>query len=153
MSFLGVLGKIAGAAVSTFVPGGGLIVNAVNAATAKGGVRPAAVLQAQTMAGTALQMLAPRPVIQRVPTMSGVNLGGPYGLTIGSTGTASTAAAWPWSHKKKRRRMNYLNLKALRRASRRAHGFLSATRGIVRYYQPHAKKGRPYIAAKRRKRA
>jgi hypothetical protein len=53
----------------------------------------------------------------------------------------------------RRRRMNPLNLKALRRANRRAHGFLRAVRGAVRYYTPKAHKGKPYVHFKKRRAA
>lgn len=43
------------------------------------------------------------------------------------------------------RRMNPLNVKALRRADRRAHSFLRATRSVVRHYVAKQPKGRSYV--------
>jgi hypothetical protein len=48
------------------------------------------------------------------------------------------------------RRMNPCNIKALRRASRRAHGFLRISRKLVGYYQPRKPKGRAFIKHKRK---
>lgn len=50
-------------------------------------------------------------------------------------------------------RMNPLNIQALRRANRRARGFLRAVRTAVRYYTPKAHKGRPYVHFKKRRAA
>jgi hypothetical protein len=50
------------------------------------------------------------------------------------------------------RRMNVTNSRALARAARRAHGFINLSRKLVRYYQPHAHKGRAYIGRRKRSR-
>lgn len=47
-------------------------------------------------------------------------------------------------------RMNVTNMKALRRASRRAHGFLREARKAVRYFTPRSPKGKAYIHFKKR---
>jgi len=52
-----------------------------------------------------------------------------------------------------RRRMNPLNVKALRRADRRARSFLNLTRSIVKHYMPHAKRGKAYIRFSKKRRA
>lgn len=56
-------------------------------------------------------------------------------------------------HMKKRRHMNPLNVKALRRADRRARSFLRITKSVVKHYVPKQPKGRSYIHSKARKRA
>jgi len=45
--------------------------------------------------------------------------------------------------------MHVTNVKALRRAARRAHGFIKVASKLISYYHPKAKKGRPYIKRKR----
>jgi hypothetical protein len=52
----------------------------------------------------------------------------------------------------KNQRMNVLNPKALRRAERRAHGFIKFARKVVKYYQPKQPKGRAYIKTRKRSR-
>lgn len=51
----------------------------------------------------------------------------------------------------KNRHMNVANPRALARAARRAHGFLRLSSRFVRYYQPHAKKGHPYIGRRKKR--
>lgn len=51
------------------------------------------------------------------------------------------------------RHMNPLNVKALRRADRRARSFLRISRSVVRHYVAKQPKGRSYIHTKARKRA
>lgn len=51
----------------------------------------------------------------------------------------------------KNQHMNPLNPRALRRASRRAHGFIKFARHIVGYYQAKKPKGRPYIKHRRKR--
>ena len=49
------------------------------------------------------------------------------------------------------RSMNPTNIKALRRADRRAHGFLRIARSVTRHYVAKQPKGRAYVHARRRK--
>lgn len=49
----------------------------------------------------------------------------------------------------RRRKMNPLNIRALRRADRRAHAFLRITRKVVKHYVAKQPKGRSYIHARR----
>lgn len=49
------------------------------------------------------------------------------------------------------RHMNPTNIRALRRADRRAHGFLRIARRVVKHYVAKAPKGKAYIAAHRRR--
>jgi hypothetical protein len=49
-----------------------------------------------------------------------------------------------------RRSMDYGNIKALRRANRRAHGFLKLYRKAVSYYMPKTPKGKAYVHFKKR---
>lgn len=50
------------------------------------------------------------------------------------------------------RHMNPLNVRALRRADRRAHAFLRISRHLVRHYVAKQPKGRSYIHTRRKKR-
>lgn len=49
------------------------------------------------------------------------------------------------------RHMNPLNVKALRRADRRASSFLRITRHVVKHYTPKLPKGKAYVHFKRKK--
>lgn len=51
----------------------------------------------------------------------------------------------------KRPRMNVGNIKALRRANRRAHGFLKAYRSAVSYFVAKHPKGKPYVHFKKKR--
>lgn len=55
------------------------------------------------------------------------------------------------SHAVRNRRMNPCNVRALRRAARRAHSFLRISRKLTGYYTPHKHKGRAYIKARKRR--
>lgn len=50
-----------------------------------------------------------------------------------------------------RPRMNAGNMKALRRANRRARSFLHAARSAVRYFTPRAPKGKAYVSFKKKR--
>lgn len=50
-----------------------------------------------------------------------------------------------------RPRMNAGNMKALRRANRRARSFLRAARSAVRYFTPRAPKGKAYVSFKKKR--
>lgn len=52
----------------------------------------------------------------------------------------------------KRRHMNPLNIKALRRADRRAHSFLRISKKLVKHFVAKQPKGRGYIKARKRSR-
>lgn len=52
---------------------------------------------------------------------------------------------------RRRPRMDVGNMKALRRANRRAQGFLKAYKRAVSYYVPKAHKGKAYVHFKKRK--
>lgn len=51
-----------------------------------------------------------------------------------------------------RPRMNPGNMKALRRANRRARSFLNAARSAVRYFTPKAPRGKAYVSFKKKSR-
>lgn len=53
----------------------------------------------------------------------------------------------------RRPRMDVGNIKALKRANRRAHGFLRSVRGVVRYFTPKSPKGKAYVSFKKKRRA
>lgn len=50
------------------------------------------------------------------------------------------------------RHMNPTNVRALRRADRRAHSFLKIAKSVTRHYVAKQPKGRAYVSARRRKR-
>lgn len=70
-------------------------------------------------------------------------------LPGGSTGLGYYNKKGEWKEGK-RPRMDVGNIKALKRASRRAHGFLKSVRGVVRYYTAKSPKGKAYVAFKKR---
>lgn len=92
------------------------------------------------------------PVIGSVAT--GIrNLVNPY------TGKGRTApAGTPGYHPKKdgsgvwvrNRHMNPTNVRALRRADRRAHSFLKIAKSVTRHYVAKQPKGRAYVKARKR---
>jgi hypothetical protein len=47
-------------------------------------------------------------------------------------------------------KMNSLNPRALRRAERRARGFIRFSRKMVKYFEPKARRGKAYIKTRRR---
>lgn len=51
----------------------------------------------------------------------------------------------------RRPRMNVGNIKALKRANRRAHGFLRVYRSAVRYFVPKQPKGKAYVSFKKKR--
>jgi len=68
-------------------------------------------------------------------SMTGINLGGPRGITVGRTVTQATeykvdAATGQLCPKRKGRRMNVLNPKALRRSIRRVSGYAKTTQRV-----------------------
>ncbi len=102
-------------------------------------------------------------IIMKHPVVSGAGAAGIVGVGLGAGGRAimGPGGMCPKGHhisKKgkhagmcvKNRHMNPCNPRALRRASRRAHAFLRISSKLVRYYQPHKKKGRPFIKARKK---
>ena len=93
-------------------------------------------------------MMPQFPVIKPDSTVGrGVNLGP---LNIGSSTTYySPVTGQPV---KKHRRMNVTNVKALRRAGRRVHGFEKLARRFIGFAAPHKPKGRMYFKSRKRSR-
>lgn len=83
------------------------------------------------------------------PNFYGIKAGSTsFGLTTGQTRTVKATAQV--GGKKKRRRMNVTNPKALRRAGRRVKGFEKLARRFIGFASPRKPKGRPYFRVKRR---
>jgi len=151
--FSNVLGAIGGA-VKGYVTSGGSLVSA-GAGAVRGFVKQHPVISAAGAAGSAFageQIVTHLPGRQPIATRTG------GGRTVpGAMGTPATRGLLihPRGMRvggRRRRRMNVCNVRALRRASRRAHGFLKISRKLVSYYQPKHPKGRAYIRAKRHRR-
>lgn len=86
------------------------------------------------------------PVIKPDSTVGrGVNLGP---LNIGSSTTYYSAT--DGTIKKRHRRMNVTNVKALRRAGRRVKGFEKLARRFIGFAAPHKPKGRMYFKSRKR---
>ncbi|SRR5216684_943528 len=104
---------------------------------------------------------AGKGAIMRHPVLSAAGAAGLGGLAVG--GVAEHAMDARGRHCRRgthiskktgrvvcNRRMNPCNVKALRRASRRAHAFLKISRRLVGYYTPKHKKGRAYIKPRKK---
>lgn len=142
--FFSFLGGLAKKAVS-FIPGIGPAASAVleHIPTAsKGGAAKSAIMKAVEVG---------KGAIIKHPVMSAAGAAGAIAAAGYETGKHRTGIKRALGGgQRKRRRMNPCNVKALRRASRRAHAFLRLSNKLVRYYQPHKKKGRAYIKHKKR---
>lgn len=123
---------------------GGLVGRAVSSIPIVGGVAASLLPGISSRIGGP-QIIAPRGAPE--PGISGVVH---RALPGGSSGygywTKGADSHWVDG---KRPRMDVGNTKALKRASRRAHGFLKLTRGIVRYYTAKSPKGKAYIGKKK----
>jgi hypothetical protein len=143
----GPLGAIRGAIGGTV---SGTVANVRQATLAAGGSQSA--YTPQLRARHAAVLARGRGVGQPMP---GVGPGGVAGaIGPGGGGQRGFHEAKDGSGRMVRnRRMNVGNMTALRRASRRAHGFLRAVRGAVRYFTPKAHKGKAYVHFKKRRAA
>lgn len=120
-----------------------------------------------TAAAASSVVSAAKGMIVKHPVLSAAGAAGAIGTMAGmgaealmSPGAACPKGYHPCKSKKhgckkgpcvRNRHMNVCNPRALRRAARRAHGFLRLSRHLVRYYSPKAHKGRAYIGRPRRK--
>lgn len=85
------------------------------------------------------------PVLRPDSTVSrGVTVGG---LNVGSQTTYYSPDG---TLRKKHRRMNVSNVKALRRAGRRVKGFEKLARRFIGFSSPHKPKGRTYFKSRKR---
>jgi len=153
--FFSFLGGIAKKAVG-LIPGIGPAASAIIEHIPTGGARGIAQSAMKKVAGG----------IIKHPVLSGAAAAGAVaaaGAEVGHLMTASGAACPKGFHPCKskhgckrggcvrNRRMNVCNPRALRRAARRAHGFLRISRKLVAYYTPKKHKGKAYIRKPRRK--
>lgn len=134
--FFSLLGKIAKpiASIATgFLPGGGLVRTGIKGiAGTLGAVSGAKVLADTVSAGSRLVLAAPTATraIGTATRMGGITRAGTAVAGIGALGAG--AAALLGGGEKKRRHLNPLNPSALRRATRRLHGFNSFARRTER---------------------
>lgn len=102
----------------------------------------------------------PRGGIASIPI-----IGGPASAVVnffggGSKKGKTAPPGTPGYHPKKdgsgvwvrNRHMNPTNVRALRRADRRAHSFLRIAKSVTRHYVAKQPKGRAYVSARRKKR-
>lgn len=131
--FLGSIGKAIGGAVKGFVTGGplGAISGAASAIIKRPNVTPIA---APLFGGTP------------IPTGGGMIVPTPGLVGVGQRLLPGGASGFEL---RKRRRMNPLNIKALRRAMRRAKGFERQARRVGSFFNP----GKTFRLKGRRKRA
>jgi hypothetical protein len=73
------------------------------------------------------------------------------GETVAQPGTPGYHVSKKTGHLVRNRHMNPLNVKALRRADRRARSFLHITHKLVRHYTAKAPKGKAYVHASKRR--
>lgn len=151
----GAIGHVLGGAVGGFLTGGPLgAIRGAIAGTVSGAV--SGTRQATLAAGGSESAYTPKlrarhaAVVARGrgigQPMPGVGPGvmGPGGGVMGRLGAGGGG---------RRRRLNPLNVKALRRADRRARSFLKITRSIVKHYVAKAPKGKSYIKFRKKSRA
>jgi len=161
-----VFGGIVGAAKG-YITSGGSWLGAARGAVG-GFVKQHPVISAAGAAGTAMvgeQVVTHLPGRMPVPmrTGGGRTLPGSMGTPVvrGGMGMGAPGAGMRGYHVIKKgphaggltrnRRMNPCNVRALRRAARRAHGFLRISRKLVGYYTPKHPKGRAFIRARKRR--
>lgn len=124
---------------------GGLVGRAVGSIPIVGGVA------ASLLPGISSRIGGPAIIAPRGAPEPGISGIVHRALPGGSTGLGYYNKKGDWIEGK-RPRMDVGNTKALKRASRRAHGFLKLTRGLVRYYTPKSPKGKAYIRFKKKSR-
>ncbi len=143
------IGHVLGGAVTGFITGGplGAIRGAV-AGTISGtasGMRPA-------MLEAGGSQSAYTPELQASHARA-LHKGALRTIAARSAAGAATAPRLMRGGSGRRRRMNPLNLKALRRANSRARSFLHHVRSAVRYFTPKQPRGKAYVHFKKRRKA
>jgi hypothetical protein len=130
-----------------------------------GGAPAAAGMAGKVMAGGKMAVQRVGSAIIKHPVISAAGAAGAMGA-LGGAGVEKMMMAAGEGHRGfhlckskhgcksgqwvRNRRMNPCNVKALRRAARRAHGFLRISKKLVHYYTPKAHKGKAFIRTKRR---
>jgi len=146
--FFSVLGGLAKKAVG-FIPGvGPTLAQGIETLTAK---RAGTAIVKASETGVLKRMGAgAKAVIAKHPTLSAAGAAGAIGVAAGAGGAALRARMARGGGMHKRRRMNPCNVRALRRAIRRAHGFEKIAKRVMRFSAPHKKKFAGYKHAKKR---
>ena len=150
----GAIAHVFGGAIGGFLTGGPLgAIHGAIGGTVSG--TAANIRQATLAAGGTASAYTPQLRARHAAVLArGRGIGQPMpGAGPGVMGPGGGVAGAIEPGMRKRRRMNVGNMKALRRASRRAHGFLRAVRGAVRYYTPKQPKGKAYVHFKKRRAA
>jgi hypothetical protein len=80
-----------------------------------------------------------KQVIAKHPVLSAAGAAGAIGVAAGAGG-AALRARMGRGGMRKHKRMNPCNIRALRRAIRRAHGFEKIARRVMRFSSPHKHK-------------
>lgn len=135
--FFSVLGGLAKKAVG-FIPGVGPALSAgLETLTA----RKASTAIVKATEGGALKKVTAgvKTVIAKHPVLSAAAGAGAIGVATGAAGTA-LARRMRGGGMRKHKRMNPCNVRALRRAIRRAHGFEKIARRVMRFSSPHKRK-------------
>lgn len=154
----GAIGHVLGGAVGGFLTGGPL--GAIRGAVA-GAVKGTASNISQATLAAGGSQSAYTPVLQArhaAIVKRGRGIGQPMpgagpGVMGPGGGVAGRIAAGGGGGFGGRRRLNPLNVKALRRADRRARSFLRITRSIVKHFVAKAPKGKSYIQFRKKSRA
>jgi hypothetical protein len=129
--FLSFLGKGLGA-VGGFLPGVGGIVSKIGGALARVKSSGAMVRATETLAKG-------RAIVAKHPVLSAAGAAGVLTAgTLAGRRLARGRAVAPGMRRHKR--MNPCNVKALRRAIRRAHGFEKVAKRVMRFSSPHKRK-------------
>jgi hypothetical protein len=128
------------------VAGGFLTGGPLGAARAAISVATSGVQRETLAAGGAQSALTPHLLAQHAQAVRRGRALAAKGAGIVTGGAAPAGARGP----RRAPRMNPLNIKALRRANRRAQSFLHHVGTAVRYYTPKAPKGKPYVHFKKK---
>lgn len=147
--FWGFMRGIASKAVGA-IPVVGPMVSPAISMIGAGGIRGAA----QTAMKRGTEMVLRHPVISATgAAVAAAGMGAEVERMVGG-GAACPKGYHPCKNRKhgckkgpcvRNRHMNVCNPRALRRAARRAHGFLRVSRKLVAYYSPRKHKGKAYI--------
>jgi hypothetical protein len=147
-SFLGRVGK----AVAGFLPGGGAITR-TGEALAKVARHSTGLTKAGQMGHAAIGAIRRHPGRAAVGAVGIAALPIALGHGMPSAGGGASAGRMRGAGGGGRRRMHVTNVKALRRAIRRATGFARLARKVLRFTSPRPPKGRMYFKHPRRKSA
>jgi len=135
--FFSVLGGLAKKAVG-FIPGVGPALSAgLESLTAK--KASTAIVKASETGILKKISAGAKQVIAKHPVLSAAGAAGAIGVAAGAGG-AALRRRMAGGGMRKHKRMNPCNIRALRRAIRRAHGFEKIARRVMRFSSPHKHK-------------